>query len=270
MAFTSAFSNDIDLVGSGERYGSTNISLNATVFEDGLKIGRFAKIDTGSIDNMDGSATPVLAGVVLRTVSRAVEDAGVVDKTLYDQVEYIRSGLVTVDVKTGETPSVLGRVYVSNAGDANDGLATANAADVEANATFVKEVKSGVWLILQNSTLGDFVSAAAGKYVPALIADPGDAGAIPADQTGNIAITTAGAETRTLAVPGTAGLVLAISMDVDGGDGVITVAAAFNQTGNNTITLNDAGDTVVLTSVQVGGSLVWRVVSNDGATLATV
>lgn len=102
------------------------------------------------------------------------------------------------------------------------------------------------------------------------IADPGDAGAIPVTRSADVAITTAAAETRTLAIPALAGITLAISLDVDGGDCVITAAAAINQTGNNTITLDDAGDTLVLKSVQVAGALVWRVVSNDGCTLATV
>jgi len=106
--------------------------------------------------------------------------------------------------------------------------------------------------------------------VPAVITDPGNAGAIPVIRSGSAAITTAGAETRTLAIPAAAGITLVISLDVDGGDCVITAAAAVNQAGNNTITMNDAGDTIVLTAVQVGGSLVWRVVSNDGCSLSTV
>lgn len=105
---------------------------------------------------------------------------------------------------------------------------------------------------------------------PVTIADPGNAGAIPVTRSGNCAITSAGAETRTLAIPGVAGIELALSLDVDGGDAVVTVASAINQAGNNTITLNDAGDTVVLKAVKKAGALIWRVVVNDGATLSTV
>lgn len=106
---------------------------------------------------------------------------------------------------------------------------------------------------------------------PVEIADPGASGAIPVTKSGNVPITTATAETRTLAIPGVAGITLAISMAVDGpGDCVITVASAINQTGNNTITLNDAGDVIVLIAVKKAGALVWRVVANDGATLTTV
>ena len=102
------------------------------------------------------------------------------------------------------------------------------------------------------------------------ITDPGNAGAIQVTRSGSVAITTAGAETRTLAIPGLAGITLAVSLDVRVGDCVITAAAAINQTGNNTITLNTAGDTIVLIAVKVGGALVWRVVVNDGCSLTTV
>jgi len=304
MAFTTGYLDDPQNVGAGERLGTVHAIFSATTFENGLKVGRFAKLDTGSLDNFDGSATPVIAGVVLRNVANPVEDAATIDSALYSQVEYMRQGLVTVDVKSGETPAKFGRVYISNAGDANDGLATATNTDVDANAEFIEEVQSGVWLIYITPAPGDVAThiadatgahaasaisvADAGGFTTnteaeavlqemlpavsgiAVIADPGDAGAIPVLRSGNVAITTAGAETRTLAVPATVGITLAISCDVYVGDAVITVASAFNQTGNNTITLNTAGDTVVLTSVQVGSAIVWRLVVNDGAALTTV
>lgn len=124
-----------------------------------------------------------------------------------------------------------------------------------------------------NLTAATTVEAAIAEILPkcpVTIADPGNAGAIPVTRSGNCAITSAGAETRTLAIPGVAGIELALSLDVDGGDAVVTVASAINQTGNNTITLNDAGDTVVLKAVKKAGALVWRVLVNDGASLSTV
>lgn len=103
-----------------------------------------------------------------------------------------------------------------------------------------------------------------------LITDPGNAGAIPVTASGSVQIVTAGAETRTLAVPTFVGQQLAISMKTDGGDCVITVAAAINQTGNNTITLNDAADFILLTAIQSGSNYRWKVTANDGASLTTV
>jgi len=106
---------------------------------------------------------------------------------------------------------------------------------------------------------------------PVAIADPGDGGAIPVSRSGSVAITTTGVDdTRTLAIPALAGIELVLSLAVDAGDAVITVASAINQAGNNTITMNDAGDTVILKAVQIGAALAWRVAANDGASLSTV
>jgi hypothetical protein len=304
MAFGTAYLADPAAVGGGERQGSSHVIFAASVFEDNLKIGRFAKLDTGSIDNMDGSATPQIAGVVLRNIAGPVEDGALIDAQLYETIDYVRGGLVTVNVKTGETPSVLGKVYASNAGDANDGLATATGTDVPTNAEFIAEVQTGVWLIYVTPApgdvathIGDAVGAHAASaislldaggftaqieveaalaeiypHIPVAVADPGDAGAIPVTRAATVALTTGAAgETRTLAIPTFVGQPIVISHDVDGGgDAVITVAAAFNQTGNNTITMADAGDTVKLEGVQVGGALVWRLIVNDGAALSTV
>jgi hypothetical protein len=59
-------------------------------------------------------------------------------------------------------------------------------------------------------------------------------------------------------------------MSVDAGDCVITAASAINQTGNNTITMNDAGDYIQLQAVTIAGALRWRVAANDGTALTTV
>jgi hypothetical protein len=103
-----------------------------------------------------------------------------------------------------------------------------------------------------------------------LIADPGNAGAIPVTRSGHVEIVTAGAETRTLAAPSFNGQLLLISMKTDGGDAVLTCATTLNQTANNTLTFNDAGDAVLLVAKQNGANLRWSVVSNDGAALSTV
>lgn len=304
MAFATTHLDDPQNVGAGERLGVTHLILSATSFEDGLKVGRFAKLDTGRLDNFDGSATPVIAGVVLRNVANPVEDLATIDSALFSQVEYQRQGLVTVDVKTGETPAKFGRVYISNAGDANDGLATATNTDVDANAEFIEEVQAGVWLIYVTPAPGDVathigdavgahaasaisvadaggftsgitVESVLAEMLPAVarvdaIADPGNAGAIPVLRSGNCALTTAGAETRTLANPATVGLSLDITINVDGGTAVITAASAINQTGNNTITMAEVGDYISLKSVLIGATPVWRVAANDGAALTTV
>lgn len=102
------------------------------------------------------------------------------------------------------------------------------------------------------------------------IADPGDAGAIPVVNSGNVEIVTAGAETRTIAAPTHVGQQLLLAMKTDGGDCVITVATTVNQAGNNTITLNDPGDACLLTAGISGGDIRWRLADVDGAVLSTV
>ncbi len=102
------------------------------------------------------------------------------------------------------------------------------------------------------------------------ITDPGDAGAIPVTDSGHCDLVTAAAETRTLAAPTYAGQMLLLSLKTDGGDCVITCATTVNQTGNNTITLGDAGDAVLLVGKVNGANKRWSVVSNDGAALSTV
>jgi hypothetical protein len=104
----------------------------------------------------------------------------------------------------------------------------------------------------------------------AAIVDPGDAGAIPVTNSGTVALVTEGAETRTLAIPTFVGQEITISMKTDGGAGVVTVASAFNEAGNNTITFDDPGETVILRAVEVGAALAWRPLSIDGATASTV
>ena len=102
------------------------------------------------------------------------------------------------------------------------------------------------------------------------IADPGAYGAIPVTASGYVDLVTAAAETRTLAAPSFKGQQLLLSMKTDGGDCVVTVATTVNQTGNNTITFNDAGDAVLLVAKTNGANIRWSVVSNDGAALSTV
>lgn len=117
---------------------------------------------------------------------------------------------------------------------------------------------------------GVSVSATIHNPLSAAITDPGNAGAIPVTNSGYCPLVTAAAETRTLAAPTYAGQLLSLSMKTDGGDCVVTCATGINQAGNNTITFNDAGDAVLLEAIYVGSNLRWRVVRNDGATLATV
>jgi len=97
----------------------------------------------------------------------------------------------------------------------------------------------------------------------ATINDPGDAGAIPVIRSGVCMLTTASAETRTLAIPTHVGQVLMLVFTVDVGDCVVTVASGINQTGNTIITFDNAGEYLLLVAAKVAGLFVWRAISTN-------
>ena len=140
-------------------------------------------------------------------------------------------------------------------GSGTDGVLTLG----ESNTSAVSIGASGVVTTFS----GPIAASAAGWN----IADPGNAGAIPVTRNGVCNLTSDGAETRTLSTPSFQGQRLDICMDTDGGDIVLTVNAAFNQSGNTTITFNDAGDHVELVACTIGGTRRWRLVVNNGCTL---
>lgn len=108
------------------------------------------------------------------------------------------------------------------------------------------------------------------------LADPGTGAAIPVDKSYSISfVTGAAGQTNSLAAPSFVGQQMLLALVTDGGgDRVVTVAGAIgfrlNQTGNNTITFNDAGDNVKLLAVYTGTTLTWEIVSNDDCVLSTV
>tara|TARA_Y100000310_G_scaffold174806_1_gene174932 strand:- start:479 stop:952 length:474 start_codon:yes stop_codon:yes gene_type:complete len=153
MPFATQYLGDPGNVGAGHTYDEHGTDLAHTTFEDDLKVGRFAKLDSGSIDNLDNSATPVLAGVVLRNQSGKLESGGTIDADLYGHVDVRRVGLVTIDVKSGETPAAFTRVYANNddATDGGLGMGGSGGNNVATTAEFIEEVQTDVWLVLLGS-----------------------------------------------------------------------------------------------------------------------
>ena len=100
-----------------------------------------------------------------------------------------------------------------------------------------------------------------------LIADPGDAEAIPVTASGRVEIVTAGAETRTLAAPTFGGQELLLGMKTDGGNGVVTVTGCDD---GNTITFANTGEAVLLVAVAKAAAFVWRVVADPDTIVSTV
>jgi len=92
---------------------------------------------------------------------------------------------------------------------------------------------------------------------------------IPVTHSGSFPVTTAAAETNTLADPTYLGQTISIFCDTYAvGNRVITAASRINEAGNTIITLGAAGDFIKLEAITIGGALKWQVVSNDGAALS--
>ncbi len=72
-------------------------------------------------------------------------------------------------------------------------------------------------------------------------------------------LSSATAETRTLAIPTAAGIRCRLHMQVDGGDITLTVASAYNEDGDTTFVFSDVGQHLDLESFQTtGGVYFWR------------
>ena len=155
MAFNNTVLQAVPDLVAGEFIAASPYNCAALeVFEEGLVPGRFVKFDTGSIDNLDGSATPVIAGVARRKIASALENATYTKLGIApDQVaEVVNFGFVTVEVPTGVNPAKFGQVYAVNAGGsgANFGKATTVSTDNVAvpGCVFWEAKAANVWLVL--------------------------------------------------------------------------------------------------------------------------
>ena len=160
MAFKDTTLQDNPDLGAGEVITASPYNVSAfELFEDGLIEGRFCKFDAESIDNLDGSATPVIAGIARRKITGEI-GTGIYSTTgqEIDQVaEVINFGFATVTVTDTADPSKYDDVNVINDGTADDGKATeAAVADGIISAgdvVFWEQKAAGVWLVRINKFL---------------------------------------------------------------------------------------------------------------------
>jgi len=126
------------------------------VFQNDLMVGRFAKFDGGSLDILDGSATPVIAGIVKRKVTNEI--GSILYKTTGREIdsvaEVINFGFATVTVTDAADPSKYDAVQVINAdtaeaGKATDASVTAGIINVP-NVVFWELKATNVWLVRIN------------------------------------------------------------------------------------------------------------------------
>lgn len=94
--------------------------------------------------------------------------------------------------------------------------------------------------------------------------DPGNAGTIVCSHDGVICnLTSAGAETRTLALPTRQGASIKLHMITDAGNITLTVASAHNELGATTFVFSDVGQYIVFESfVTSAGVFFWRATSS--------
>ena len=160
MAFNDTVLQGVRDLPAGEVIAASPYNVSAfEVFQDGLVEGRFAKFDSGSIDKLDGSATPVIAGVAKRKVTGEI-GSGVYSSSgqAIDQVaEMVNFGFVTVTATDAATPTKYDPVYTINADTAEAGKVTqdsgATGALLVEDAVFWEVKSSGVWLVRINKYL---------------------------------------------------------------------------------------------------------------------
>lgn len=153
MAFKQAVLEESAGLGSGELLPNTNgLTLAFDTFEDGLVQGRFTKYDTGSVDNLDGSATPQIAGIARRLIGGEIgvstyrNTGDVIDSV----ADIITTGMATVDVVDGLTPAKYGIAYAENQTAGEYGKATTvSAGNVDSGWVFWSETAPNVWLVVK-------------------------------------------------------------------------------------------------------------------------
>jgi hypothetical protein len=151
MAFANTALQDNPDLPAGEVIAASPNNVSAfEIFENGLIEGRFCKYDSGSIDNLDASATPVLAGIVRRKLTGEI-GTGIYSTTgaTIDQVaEVINFGFATVTVTAAATPVKFDQVYTVNAATADAGKATDDSGQlIVPGAIFWEQKASNVWLV---------------------------------------------------------------------------------------------------------------------------
>jgi hypothetical protein len=153
MAFTSHDFKQIVNVGAGVLNPTLphKISTYTINYNSPLIIGRIAQIKNGKLTNLDGTAAPVIAGLVLSSIVNPMENGNTFtqtgDASVY-QVDAVEWGLCTVDVVAGVPPTKFGKVYAVNTASADTGkVTTVSTGYVEVKGYFNREISPNVWEI---------------------------------------------------------------------------------------------------------------------------
>jgi len=187
------------------------------------------------------------------------------------------TGALSLGSMTGDTALPTGALSWAGAANKNLSLVGSGTGTVAINnastmsigtsgTTTITIGRSGQSTVLAgNVTMSGSVAAGASAFA---ITDPGDAGAIPVTVSGVCNMTSAGAETRTLAIPTFIGQEITINCDTYVGNIVVTSAQSVNQAGNTVLTFGAVRDCITLKAITVAGVRRWTVVGNDGVALS--
>lgn len=100
------------------------------------------------------------------------------------------------------------------------------------------------------------------------ITDPGDGGTFSVSSSGNIAMSSAAVESRTLPAPSFVGQILTLSVASWVGAITVTCPTTVNQAGNTSLVFGSATDSITLIAASIGGVMRWRILANDGVALS--
>lgn len=148
MSFPNGLLNTNENTAAGEPLGpdAANLFLSYDVYEDGIVPGTFVKLDTGSIDKLDGSVTPVVVGPVKRDVSNVTADGETFLNANINQVSIQAKGAIALKTKTGEAITPYTDVTASNTADADSGKGLASGG-VATNYQYLYQITTDLWAI---------------------------------------------------------------------------------------------------------------------------
>lgn len=127
-----------------------NMTYPADKFVDGLKVGLVAQFNSDNkVANYGSGASQTEAGVVAYNPSATIDGGGTYNSSNLDiSAEVIEFGVVSVIVKTGQTPTKFGQVYVSTSSDSLGQVQTsATNGNIYDNAVFFAKISDSVWHI---------------------------------------------------------------------------------------------------------------------------
>ena len=223
------------------------------------------------------------SGINLQRIGLTLADVGATSATAVTLAANISlagaagSGGLSLGSMTGATALPTGALSWAGAANQNLSLVGSGTGTVAINNASTMSIgTSGTTTLTlgrsgQSTVLAGNVSFSAATRAAAAaftIADPGNAGAIPVTTNGVCALTSAGAETRTLAIPTFMGQRLSIVCDTYVGNIVVTSSQALNQAGNTIMTFGAVRDYIALEAITVGGALRWQVLGVDGVALS--